>query len=159
ADYADIFASQDICNYVNQNDVSEIWLWGAHGDYVDFGWDIFSYKFAGDRAPPGLGADLYNRRKRNIPDCGRTLWMMGFNYTLLYDPRVYSMRAEEILRGSLDGLIPEGGSEDPFKKFSHYTREPSNDVEVGNPAYPPNGGVGIVDGDGAWNYDNRSIVQ
>jgi hypothetical protein len=158
ADYADIFASQDLCNYVNEHDVSEIWLWGAHGDFLTFGFDIYSYKFAGDRVPPGADMALYNERKRNIPDCGRSLWVMGFDYALLYDPRVYSMRSEEILRASLNGLVPEGGTEDPFTKFSHFARDLTNDIEVGTPAYPPNGGVG-VDGDGAWDYANHSIVQ
>jgi hypothetical protein len=158
ADYADIFATQNICSYVRDHDISEIWLWGAAGDYVDFGFDLVSYRFAGDRAPPGLDPALYTRRKRNIPDCGRSLLVMGFTYTFGFDPRGYSMRAEELLRASLRGFVPEAGGEDPFTKFSHYAREGTGDVEVGNPAYPPNGGLGL-DGDGAWDYGNTTVVM
>ena len=42
-----------------------------------------------NRAPTDGARALYARRKKNMPDCGRTLWVMGFLYTYGYDPRIY----------------------------------------------------------------------
>src|SRR5207249_3607997 len=102
ADHGDIFDSQNLCNYLTANDVSEVWLWGGAGMYQSFGFDSFAYRFTGDvlpnRAPTDADRELYARRRKNLPECGRSVWVLGFTYPGYgYDPRLYTMRIEEIL--------------------------------------------------------------
>jgi hypothetical protein len=163
ADYADIFASQDICNYAAQNDVSEVWLWGTTGNFQQFGFDLVSYRFPGDvlpsRAPSADDFALYARLRRNLPDCGRTIVVLGFTYRIGYDPRVYTFRMEDNLSMSLRGIAAtDGGTESIFQRFEHPWFDFPGDVQVGNAVFPPNGGLG-KDADQAWDYYNFAAVQ
>jgi hypothetical protein len=163
ADYADIFATQDICNYAQQNDVSEVWLWGTAGDFQEFGFDLVAYRFPGDvlpsRAPTSADFALYARRRRNLPDCGRTIVVLGFTYRVGYDPRLYTIRMEDNLSMAMRGVrAVDGGTESIFERFEHPWDGFPNDVQVGNAASPPNGGMGLDSGS-AWDYYNHSTVQ
>jgi len=132
--------------------------------YQSFGFDT-SYRFAGDvlpnRAPTDADRDLYARRRKNLPDCGRSVWVLPFSYPGYgYDPRTYTMRIEEILDLSLRGLTADdGGAEDIFSRFGHYALAWPDDVQVGRSDFPPNGGVGLAPDLQASNYDNHSTVQ
>jgi hypothetical protein len=164
ADYADIFESQNLCSYLAENDVSEVWLWGAAGQHVDFGFDGFAYKFMGDALPSSSPTDAdratYDRRRKTMPDCNRSVWVMGFSYTFGFDPRIYNLRAYEILDLSLRGRAGDGGgAEEAFSRFSRHALGWPDDVQVGTPAFPPNGGLGLSPDVQAWDYTNRSVVQ
>jgi hypothetical protein len=150
ADYAAIFEDQQLCDAVHEKDISEIWLWGAHSGQVTFGFDTFSYRLAADELPASASAedeDRYARRRRNLPDCGRTLWIQSGLYSAAFDGigiahRNYNFRVEEILERDLrlGAMDPVDGAA-IWSEFSKYERGPGDGANVGTPLFPPNAGV------------------
>jgi hypothetical protein len=151
ADYGAIFEQQQLCSAVQARNISEIWLWGAHHGEVSFGFEFFSYRLAGDALPESAtDADraLYRQRRRNMPDCGRTLFLLGAQYTesaaaIGNAHRSYNFRAAELLGLALrtqssDSLAGQAA----WSEFSQTQLGPGGSAQVGTPMYPPNAGVG-----------------
>lgn len=167
ADYGAIFEDQKLCEAVRAQNISEIWLWGAHSGEVNFGFEFFSYRLAGDALPAtATDADraLYAHRRRNIPDCGRTLLLLGAQYSEGLDAtakahRSYNFRVAELLDLALrtQGTDPAQGQA-AWQAFSQYELGPGDGAQVGTPVFPPNAGVGSGSGAVAWDYSNVSPV-
>jgi hypothetical protein len=91
---------------------------------------------AGNPSPQDLG--FYEGRAQGLPDCGRTLWVMGFHYRLegVWAHRVYNERAGQVIEIALrsESAIPAAG-EAIWKQFSRYG---STEVSLGEPWFPPN---------------------
>jgi hypothetical protein len=169
ADYGAIFQEQDLCSAVQAQNISEIWLWGAHNDEVNFGFELFSYRLSGDALPAAASdADraLYRQRRRNIPDCGRTLFLLGAQYTEGLDAvgnahRSYNFRAAELLELALRTQSSDSAAGQAiWSEFSQTQLGPEGAAQVGTPRFPPNAGVGVGDGEAPleWDYDNLSEV-
>ncbi|HWZ92848.1 MAG TPA: hypothetical protein VNW92_28475 [Polyangiaceae bacterium] len=149
ADYGQIFDSQKICDLVVQQNLSEVWLWGGpNADVgVSFGFPDFAYRLPGDVIPegaPAVDVATYRAHQQNLPDCGKAVWVMGFDYTaeldwalLLYDHRV-----EHALSLNIGAISATVGVSDPFAKFSQIDRDYPGDAQVGRAAIPPNAGAG-----------------
>ena len=54
---------------------SEVWLWGA----PYFAWDELHWKTPGDKIPYQTDNPWFYR-PYDIPDLGKTVWIMGWNY-------------------------------------------------------------------------------
>lgn len=167
ADYGAIFAQQKLCEAVQQQDISEIWLWGAHSGEVTFGFEFFSYRLAGDALPAAASdADraLYAHRRRNMPDCGRTLMLLGAQYSEGLDStakahRSYNFRVAELLDLSLRTRSTDAQlGQAAWEAFSQYELGPGDGAQVGTPVFPPNAGVGAGNEPVAWDYTNLSPV-
>ncbi len=77
-----------------------------------------------------------------------------------YDPRLYAMRIEDNLGLALRGVgAADGSTQSIFDRFEHYELGFPGDAQVGNTAFPPNGGVGRAQDMQAWDYSNRTPVQ
>jgi len=165
ADYAAIFESQKLCQAVQSKDISEIWIWGAwnRDTNLTFGLTDVAYRFAKDELPAGATADdlaNYQKRRRNIPDCGRTLWVMGSLYTAEIGDslRSYNTRIDEVMSLVTNSALPSDAP-NPWQRFRQYALANPGQAQVGTPAYPPNGGLGFDAGTNRdWNYDNRTPV-
>lgn len=67
----------DFCARIASGDIDEIWVWGA--GY--FGFDEFAFKIPGDRPkfePQPYNPWIYDLRKKDLPACGRTYFVMGY---------------------------------------------------------------------------------
>ena len=164
ADYGAIFDEQHVCDVVKQKNISEVWLWGAHHDEINFGFEVFSYRLAADKLAQGAtDADraLYTRRRRNIPDCGGTLWLLGAQYSEGLDSvgnahRSYNFRTQELLELALRTQSAE--SAQAWSLFSQYELGPGDVAQVGTPVFPPNAGVGAGTDAVPWDYANLNPV-
>jgi len=70
-----LFAKFDLEKKIKDKNISEIWLWGA--PYMS--WDELHWKTPGDKIPYQTDNPWFYR-PYDIPDVGRTIWIMGWNY-------------------------------------------------------------------------------
>ncbi|HWZ88584.1 MAG TPA: carbohydrate-binding protein, partial [Polyangiaceae bacterium] len=154
ADYNAIFQQNDICNLVQTQNLSEVWVWGDGSA----GLDELAYKVPNDAVPNNAQAEsdwFYTNRKKNIPDCGKTIWVMGFNYQvdLGYAVHSYNHRVESIV--SL--LVGQGhwlqnvDPNNPWQTFSRYDQISPGHAGVGTTHFPPNGTAD-------YDYANPTLV-
>jgi len=140
-DYNALFQQNDICNLVQTQNLSEVWVWGDGSA----GLDEFAYKVPNDAMPNDAQAEspwFYDYRKKNIPDCGKTIWVMGWNYEVGIDNAIhsYNHRVESIL--SL--LVGQGhwyqnvDPNNPWFKFSRYDNAFPGQAGIGSVHFPAN---------------------
>jgi hypothetical protein len=72
ADYTSIMASIDICDYVTNKGVDQVWIWAYQGPHQ---LDISESKMSG---PYGDISNSY--RLNDMPECGRTYTVYTYNY-------------------------------------------------------------------------------
>ncbi|OHB66044.1 MAG: hypothetical protein A2V70_19295 [Planctomycetes bacterium RBG_13_63_9] len=152
ASYAKILEEAGVTRrFVEDFNVTEVWLWGAPG----FHWDEYAM-FIPDRdrrLPPTDNPWFY--RPYDIPDLGRTLWVMGWNYERGLDCALesYAHRCEGILaltqgNGQWD---PTLSGKDPWNTWSTCGENAAAGIGCGNVHCPPNGQSG-------YDYGNRRTV-
>jgi hypothetical protein len=161
-DYAKMFQNLGLCYRIQAGDVDEVMVYGA--DW--FGFDELAFKIPGDHVPYNTPTNpwLYDLRRKNLPDCGRTYFVMGYNYVVGVDNAIHSYghRAESALaltvgRGFWDGCPghPGTGPSD----FDRYTCTDKDKVAApgvnvagaGSVHVPPNG---LTD----YDYGNTTLV-
>ena len=135
--YAAIFKELNLVERVRRENVSEIWVWGA----PYFGTDEYAMKIAGDQVFYETDNPWFYR-PYDIPECGRTVWVMGFNYEVGEDNALHSFghRCEGILsltvgRGIWDG---EAGETNAWSRFTRQADKFPGDAQVGNVHGGPN---------------------
>lgn len=161
-DYGQVFTNLGLCQRIQSGDVDEVAIYGY--DYA--GIDEFAMKIPGDHLPYNTPTNgwLYQFRTKNLPDCGRTYFVMGYNMPVGVDNAIHSFghRTESALaltvgRGFWDGCPghPGTGPSD-FDRYScaDIDKTPSgiNVAHVGNVHVPPNG----VEG---YDYGNTRFVS
>ncbi len=140
ADYEAIFADQNLCQLVQDKDISEIWLWGSYDVGGSFGFDEWKYRLASGLAgnPSQADRDFYEARALGLPDCGRSLWVMGFFYRLeaVWAHRVFNERAGQVIQIALrsESAMPEVGQ----AIWTHFSRYGGEEASIGEPWFPPN---------------------
>lgn len=135
--YAAIFRRFGIERKVRRGEIQEVWLWGA----PYFGWDEYAMKIPGDRIYyPTDNPWFY--RPYDIPDCGRTVWVMGFNYERGVAEAVHSFghRVEGILSLTVGrGIWDDKRTPDNiWNRFTHQAKTFADDAQVGNVHGGPN---------------------
>ncbi len=135
---------------IREKNIAEIWLWGAPG----FEWDELHWKIPGDRIPYQTDNPWFYR-PYDMPDVGRTVWIMGFNYErgegeALED---FCHRAESVLsltvgRGVWD---QKKNPDNPWVRFCRVDKDAPGQAEVGTTHYAPNS---VSD----YDWENRTPV-
>src|SRR5438552_9972542 len=117
--YAAIFKELNLAERVQKDDVREIWVWGA----PYFGTDEYALKIPRDQIfYPTDNPWFY--RPYDIPECGRTVWVMGFNYEVGEDNALHSYghRCEGILSLTVGrGVWSDAAGE--TNAWSRFTRQ------------------------------------
>ena len=92
--YKLIFETNNVEKKIRQGKIDEVWLWGA--PYM--GLDEYAMKIPGDKLYYQTDNPWFYR-PYDIPDCGRTVWVMGFNYERALAEAIHSFghRCEGIL--------------------------------------------------------------
>ena len=132
-----LFEKFDLAAKIQAQNLREIWLWGA--PYMQ--WDELHWKTPGDKVPyPTDNPWFY--RPYDIPDVGRTIWIMGWNYERgegemleSYCHRIESVLALTVGRGVWD---PVRSRENVWNRFTRVDKDFPGESEVGNVHYAPN---------------------
>ncbi|HNQ91086.1 MAG TPA: hypothetical protein PKM73_20930 [Verrucomicrobiota bacterium] len=132
-----LFREFDLAAKIEAKDVREIWLWGA----PYFQWDELHWKTPGDRIPyPTTNPWFY--RPYDIPDVGRTVWIMGWNYERgegemleSYCHRIESVLSLTVGQGVWD---PRTQTTNVWNQFSRVDKDFPGLAEVGTVHYAPN---------------------
>jgi hypothetical protein len=160
--YAAIFNEHNLVARLKSENLDEVWLWGA----PYFGTDEYAMKIPDDQVfYPTDNPWFY--RPYDIPDCGRTVWVMGFNYEVGEDNALHSYghRVEGILSLTVGRGIWEGeaGETNVWSRFTRQAAKFPHDAHVGNVHGGPNAKAGydygqtnaVLSGADDWlNYPN-----
>ncbi|MCC6671805.1 MAG: hypothetical protein IT458_12135 [Planctomycetes bacterium] len=136
ASYAAIFAENGIRELIRTKDVREVWLWGSPG----FHWDEYAMHIPDRdrRLPPTENPWFY--RPYDIPDVGRTIWVMGFSYERGEGEMLesYGHRVEGILSLAIAGGVWDTKRDDPWNRFTRVDKDHPGGSHVGSVHYAPN---------------------
>ena len=132
-----LFEKFDLAARIRAMEVSEVWLWGA--PYMQ--WDELHWKIPGDRIPYQTENPWFYR-PYDIPDVGRTIWIMGWNYERgegemleSYSHRIESVLSLTVGRGVWD---PKRIRDNAWNQFSRVDKDWPGESEVGTVHYAPN---------------------
>jgi hypothetical protein len=148
--YKQIFETHDIARKVQQRKIDEVWLWGA--PYMGF--DEYAMKIPGDQLYYQTNNPWFYR-PYDIPDCGRTVWVMGFNYERALAEAIHSFghRCEGILSLTVGkGKWYDADPANPWRAFSLQEKDYPGKAGVGN----VHGGPNAEDG---YDYANSKAVS
>jgi hypothetical protein len=158
ADYGAILRQNDLCGLVRNQNLSEVWIWGDN----DSGLDELAYKVPNDAIPNKALEEnqwLYDWRAKDIPDCGKTVVVMGWNYFVgldnvvhAYNHRVECMLSMTVGRGRFlqnypdpakpnqqtDPLLDPTNPWSTFSRWDAFAGDPHK-AAVGTTHFPPNG--------------------
>ncbi len=135
--YAAIFRNHNLSRRIQQENIQEIWLWGA----PYFGWDEYAMKLPNDEIfYPTDNPWFY--RPYDIPAQRKTVWVMGFNYERGEAEAIHSFghRCEGILSLTVGKGIWDH-KKTPNNIWNHFTKQAKdfpNDAQVGNVHGGPN---------------------
>ncbi len=122
---------------IKGKNISEIWLWGA----PYFGWDELHWKTPGDKIAYQTENPWFYR-PYDIPDVGRTVWVMGWNYERgegemleSYCHRIESVLSLTVGQGVWD---PKHNTNNIWNQFSRVDKDFAGQAEVGTVHYAPN---------------------
>lgn len=149
--YRTIFETQKLDEKIRRGDVDEVWLWGA----PYFGTDEYAGKIVGDEIfYPTENPWFY--RPYDIPDCGRSFWVMGFNYERGEAEALHSFGHR--VEGQLSLTVGKGvwdAKKTPENAWNRFTRQQTEfpgASEVGNVHGGPNAESG-------YDYAQRKWVE
>lgn len=149
--YAAIFKELNLVERVKRENIGEVWVWGA----PYFGTDEYAMKIPGDRVFYGTDNPWFYR-PYDIPDCGRTVWVMGFNYEVGEDNALHSYghRCEGILALTVGRGIwnDKAGETNAWSRFTRQAEKFPNDAQVGNVHGGPNA-------KGGYDYGQTNMVM
>ena len=144
-----LFEKFELAAKIKAQDVTEIWLWG--GPY--FAWDELHWKTPGDKVPYQTKNPWFYR-PYDVPDVGRTIWIMGWNYERgegemleSYCHRIESVLSLTVGQGVWD---PKKPGTNVWNQFARVEKDWPGQAEVGTVHYAPNS---IRDYD--WSNTNR----
>ena len=145
-----MFEQFDLPKRIKEKDIGEIWLWGSPW----FDWDELHWKIPGDKIPYQTDNPWFYR-PYDIPDVGKTIWIMGFSYErgegeALEDfcHRIESVMSLTVGKGVWD---PKKNGDNPWGKFTRIDRDFPGESEVGSCHEAPNSA-------GGYDWDNTKDV-
>jgi len=132
-----LFDKFNLQEKIKAQDVREIWLWGA----PYFAWDELHWKTPGDKIPYQTENPWFYR-PYDIPDAGRTIWIMGWNYERAEGEMLesYCHRIESVLSLTVGQGVwdPSKQLGNPWNQFSRVDKDFPGQAEVGTVHYAPN---------------------
>lgn len=144
SDYRKIFEENNLIKRCKDENISEIWLWGAGG----MGFDELAMYIPNRYARFAPTENPWFYRPYEIPpEIGHTVWVMGFNYQVgvgnmlhSYNHRMESIIALVFAHGVWDRQL---AGKDPFNTFTMLNMDfPDKPSQIGNTHVPPNGKFG-----------------
>ncbi len=134
--YAAVLEENGLLEKIPALGVTEVWLWGAPGMH----WDEYAMFIPNRDAvlPPTDNPWFY--RPYDIPDLGRTLWVMGFNYERGEGEMLesYAHRCEGILSLAVAGGVWDNKRDDPWNVFTRVDKDFPGESHAGGVHYAPN---------------------
>ncbi len=144
-----LFRKFDLPAKIKALNVSELWVWGA----PYFAFDELQWKTPGDKIPYQTQNPWFYR-PYDIPDVGRTVWVMGWNYERgegemleSYCHRIESVISLTVGKGVWD---PKSKRATPWDQFTRIDRDFPGESEVGSVHCAPNS-----KSDYDWSNTNR----
>jgi len=135
--FARMFKQFNLTQRIKKENIGEIWLWGAPW----FDWDELHWKTPGDKIPYQTDNPWFYR-PYDIPDVGRTIWIMGWNYERgegemleSYCHRIESVLSLTVGKGVWDH---KKNPENPWVKFTRVDKDFPGESEVGSVHCAPN---------------------
>jgi hypothetical protein len=132
-----LFRKFDLAAKIKAQNLGEIWLWGA--PYMQ--WDELHWKTPGDKIPYATDNPWFYR-PYDIPDVGRTIWIMGWNYERgegemleSYCHRIESVLSLTVGRGVWDA---QRSRENVWNRFTRVDKDFPGESEVGSVHCAPN---------------------
>jgi hypothetical protein len=132
-----LFQKFDLAARIKAKNLTEIWLWGA--PYMQ--WDELHWKTPGDRVPYQTDNPWFYR-PYDIPDVGKTIWIMGWNYERgegemleSYCHRIESALSLTVGRGDWH---PKRNLTNVWNQFSRVDKDFPGEAEVGSVHFAPN---------------------
>lgn len=133
---------KNLCTQLSTQAIDEIWVWG--GDY--FGFDEFAFKIPNDApayTPQPDNYWIYEGRKKDLPVCGRTYFVMGFNPDVGFDNQIHSYghRVESALtiappgKGYWQRCTPNS----MWSQFTCINKDSPGNASCGDVHFPANG--------------------
>jgi hypothetical protein len=148
--FAKMFDQFKLRERIKKGNVSEIWLWGA--PYFD--WDELHWKTPGDKIPYQTDNPWFYR-PYDIPDIGKTIWIMGWNYERGEDCMLesYCHRIESVLSLTVGKGIwdQKRNGENIWNRFTRIDSDFPGESEVGSVHAAPNSA-------GGYDWDNKKEV-
>jgi len=132
-----LFEKFGLAAKIKEKDVREIWLWGA--PYMQ--WDELHWKTPGDRIAYQTDNPWFYR-PYDIPDVGRTIWIMGWNYERgegemleSYCHRIESVLSLTVGEGVWDS---KRNRNNVWNQFTRVDKDFPGEAEAGSVHYAPN---------------------
>jgi len=145
-----LFEKFDLAKKIKDKDVTEIWLWGA--PYM--AWDELHWKTPGDKVPYQTDNPWFYR-PYDIPDVGKTVWIMGWNYERGEDCMLesYCHRIESVLSLTVGkGVWDHKKTPDNvWNRFTRIDKDFPGEAEVGSVHSAPNSA-------GGYDWNNKKEV-
>lgn len=145
-----LFEKFDLKKKIKDKNIGEIWLWGA--PYM--AWDELHWKTPGDKIPYQTDNPWFYR-PYDIPDIGKTIWIMGWNYERgegemleSYTHRIESVLSLTVGKGVWDH---KRNGDNVWNRFTRIDRDFPGEAEVGSVHEAPNSV-------GGYDWDNTKIV-
>ncbi|MHB9077612.1 MAG: hypothetical protein ACYC3X_08950 [Pirellulaceae bacterium] len=145
-----LFDKFDLPKCIAEKNIAEIWLWGA--PYMQ--WDELHWKIPGDKVPYQTDNPWFYR-PYDIPDVGRSTWIMGFSYErgegeALEDfcHRIESVMSLTVGKGVWDA---KKNSDNVWNRFTRTDKTHPGESEVGSCHEAPNSADG-------YDWDNPREV-
>jgi hypothetical protein len=148
-------AGKNLCSAIQSGTIDEVWVWGF--DYAGF--DEFAFKIPGDAVkfpPEPYNYWIYDGRKKDLPACGRTYFVMGWNALVPGGNALHSVGHR--IESALVASAPGRGKWGPCDHSSEWTDFACTGTDggglagCGNVHVPPNGQSG-------YDYANTAFVQ
>jgi hypothetical protein len=149
--YSSVFQHFRLVDRIQQEGIQEVWIWGA----PYFGSDEYAMKLPGDQIFYATDNPWFYR-PYDIPDCGRTVWVMGWNYERGEAEALHSYghRCEGILSLTVARGIWDL-KKTPNNIWNHFTKQASE--------YPEDAQVGTVHGgpnaESGYDYAQQNTVR
>lgn len=148
--FARMFKQFNLTERIKKQNITEIWLWGA--PYFD--WDELHWKTPGDKIPYQTDNPWFYR-PYDIPDVGKTIWIMGWNYERgegemleSYCHRIESVLSLTVGRGIWDH---KRNGDNVWNRFTRVDKDFPGESEVGSVHCAPNS-------EGDYDWDNQREV-
>jgi hypothetical protein len=149
--YAAIFKELNLVERVKRENIRDIWIWGA----PYFGTDEYAMKIPNDQVFYQTDNPWFYR-PYDIPECGRTVWVMGFNDEVGEDNALHSFghRCEGILSLTVGRGVWTGkaGETNAWNRFTRQAEKYPGDAQVGNVHGGPNAKSG-------YDYGQTNVVM
>jgi hypothetical protein len=137
AGWKHMFEQFGMYDRIKKQNISEIWVWGA--PYMHF--DEYQWKIPGDKIPYQTDNPWFYR-PYDIPDVGKTIWIMGFSYERGEGEMLesYSHRIEGVLSLTVGKGVwdTKKGGDNVWNKFTRVDKDFPGESEVGSVHYAPN---------------------